>query len=99
MYLDPAHHGLDDLTSRGEVGGRQPVRHPRGELLQSADDQPEFGLECPLVAQDAHLLRERTRALPEVRDPRLELALVDQPLRIAVDQARDAPLHRVVLTP
>ena len=78
----------DELPLGGPVGGRQPILHLRGERLEAVHHEAELILEAGRVGQFAGLRFQHADALPQAPDPGLELFLLDQALRVAVDQPR-----------
>jgi hypothetical protein len=85
----------DELPLRGPLGGRQPILHLRGERLEAVHHEAELALEAGRVGQFAGLRFQHADALPQAPDPGLELLLLDQALRVAVDQPRQ-PLPQLL---
>ena len=106
-----AEHDVDLLTVDGyplDQGADQgPLRLPlhlvealvdrRSEGLQLADQQGQLPLLRGMIHQLAELPFQRGEALVEPADARLEVRLLDQPLRVGVDQAADARAQRAGL--
>jgi hypothetical protein len=90
VHLDALDQGTNEVTARVPVRRRQAVAHLRGKLLQPPDHQPQLGVEGRFVGQLPCLRLQVGEALPQAPDPRLELAFVDEPLGVAIDQPRQA---------
>ena len=84
--LDARHDRADQLPAGIPVGGVELLADLAGELFQPTDQQPEILVQRGVVGELARLLLKAGQALPQARDPWLELLLVDQPLGVAVDQ-------------
>lgn len=78
----------DELPLGGPIGGRQPILHLRRERLEAINHEAELALEQCRVGECAGLRFQRPDPLPQSADPGRELPLVDQALRITVDQPR-----------
>jgi hypothetical protein len=91
--LDFLHQGPDDRPSCVPSRLVQLVRDSLGELLQLADQQPEFRLLVRLADPLPIFSLQFGQPLSRRRDPWLELRLVDQPVAVGVDQSRNHLLH------
>src|SRR5271156_5513880 len=70
------------------------IGDPGREVLQAADYERKVALDLDGVERGSMPLLELGKALFQTCDARLELRLVDEALRIAVDQPTDAAPHR-----
>ena len=83
--LDLLDQRPDDLPPRVPVRLLEALRDTSRELLQLADDQPQFrllgGLADPLTIVRLQL----GQPLPRRRDPRLKFRLLEQPVAVGID--------------
>jgi hypothetical protein len=86
----PLHQGTDQLSSAGPVCFFQPVFHLCGKVLESPDDQVQFCVQGRFICELVGLLFECRDPLSKVGDPGLELALLNEPFGITVDQPGQA---------
>ena len=84
--LDARHDRADQLPAGIPIGGVELLGDLTGELFQATDQQAEILVQRGLVGELASLLLKTGEALPQARDPWLELLLLDEAFRVAVDQ-------------
>src|SRR5215831_7855282 len=80
----------DEVAFARPVGGLQPLVEFGGKVLQTANNQLQFPVQGGLLCQRLALLFQPGEPLTQAGKPRLELRLVDEALRITVDQAGHA---------
>ena len=85
----------DGLPLGGPIGGRQSVLHLRRERLEAINHEAQLALEEGRVGQFVGLRFQYADPLPQAPDPGFELPLLDQALRVAVDQPRQ-PLPQLL---
>ena len=83
--FDPFHEGPNDLAPLQPIGSGESLSYLDGKCVQSSNNQPELLLERHCLREVVHLLLEDGDALPQPRDPRLKLGLLNQPLGITID--------------
>ncbi len=88
--LDPLDQRPNDTTLGRPVQLVQPVMKGAREVLQVTDDQPQVTLLGRLRGEVSGLGIQHRRPLFEPGDAGLKLALLDEPLGVAVDEAPDA---------
>ena len=85
-HLHPLDQCPDEVALARPVSSLQAVAEFGGKLLQMADDQLQFPLQGDLVCQRLALLLQAGEAWAQVSHPRLKLSVVDEALRVTVDQ-------------
>src|SRR5215470_19025873 len=103
IWVDPKHdidfvtrdfHSLHQCPDEGAfarpVGGLQAVVEFGGKVLQPANNQLQCPLHSGLIGQRLALLLQAGEALAQASHPGLKLALVDEALRVTIDQSGDA---------
>src|SRR5262245_11475426 len=98
-WIDPKHeidlvtrdfHPLDQRPDKvafaRPIGGLQAVAEFGRKVLQPANNQLQFALQSGLIRQRLALLLQPGEALAQAGNPRLKLGLVNEALRITVDQ-------------
>jgi hypothetical protein len=88
-HLDPLQQRPDDLPAGRQVGVRQAILDPTGEVVQPAEEFPQVGLRRPLVPPGRGVRLQPGEPFPGGPDPWLELALTQQPILVRVHQ----PIH------
>jgi hypothetical protein len=86
VHFHPLHQGADHLASAGPIRFLQPVSHLRSKVFQSADDQLQLYVQGGFIHKLLGLFFQFCHPLSEVRDPRLELTLLNEPFGVTVDQ-------------
>src|SRR5262249_33189853 len=99
IWVDPKHdvhlvardfHPLDqrpdEVALARPVSRLQPVVEFGGEVLQAANNQLQFPVQGGLVRQRLALLLQAGQTLAQAGNPGLKLRLVNEALRITVDQ-------------
>src|SRR5216683_6564692 len=89
-YFHPLHQGPDEIPLARPVGCLQSAVDFGRKIFESANNQLEFRLQGRLIRPRLTLLFQASEALTEAGNPGLELVLVDEALRIAVNQPGDA---------
>ena len=92
--FDAAHENTYDFLHACRIETIEAIGDLGRKVLQAADDERKITLDLNGVKRGAMPLLELGKALFHTRDARLELRLVDEALRIAVDQPTDAAPHR-----
>ena len=90
VNLDARHDRADQLATGIPISGVELLGDLAGELFQAPDQQPEILVPRGFVGEVARLLLKAGQALAQARDPWFELLLVDESLRVAVDQPGQA---------
>src|SRR5215831_3871248 len=99
IWVDPKHdidlvtrdfHPLDqrsdEVALARPIGGLQTVVEFGGKVLQPANNQLQFALQGGLLRQRLALLLQPGEALAQAGNPGLKLGLIDEALRVTVDQ-------------
>ena len=94
--LDSPDEGAKDLAPAEPVQAVQSLAHLRGEVLKSARYKGQVALGLGRFEGRLMLLGELGQSSFHSGDARLELGLVDHPLRIAVD-SRPIPRFKVAI--
>jgi len=89
-YFHPLHQGPDAIPLARPVGCLQSAVDFGRKIFESANNQLSFRLQGRLIRPRLTLLFQAGEALTEADKPGLELVLVDEALRLAVDQPGDA---------
>src|SRR5215470_11507152 len=76
----------DEVPFARPIGGLQAVAEFGSKVLQPANNQLQFALQGGLIRQRLALLLQPGEALAQAGNPRLKLGLVNEALRITVDQ-------------
>ena len=92
--FDAAHENTYDFLHANRIETIEAIGDLGRKVLQAADHERKVTLDLNGVKRGAMPLLELGKALFQTRDARLELGLVDEALRIAVDQPTDAAPHR-----
>jgi len=92
--FDAAHEDTYDFLHADAIDNIETIGDLGREVLQSADYERKVALDLDGVERGSMPLLKLGKALFQTRDARLELRLVDEALRIAVDQPTDAAPHR-----
>jgi hypothetical protein len=87
-YFDALYEGSNNLAPGQPICPGQPIPHLGGKRIQSPNNQAQFLLERSFLHELLGLLFQAGDALAQPRDPRLKLRLLDQSLRITIDQPR-----------
>src|SRR5215471_11587897 len=103
IWVDPKHdidfvtrdfHSLHQCPDEGAfarpVGGLQAVVEFGGKVLQPTNNQLQFALQGGLLRQRLALLLQPGEALAQAGNPGLKLGLIDEALRVTVDQPGQA---------
>src|SRR5712691_9871537 len=106
VRIDPKHnidvipghfHSLDqrpdEVALARPVGGLQAAVEFGRKIFETANNQLQFPVQGRLIRQGLALLLQAGKALTQARNPGLKLLLVNQALRITVDQPGDALSH------
>src|SRR5262249_51228187 len=88
--FDPLDQRPDEVALARPVGSLQAIVELRRKVFQPANNQLQFPVQSGLLGQRLALLLQAGEALAQASHPGLKLALVDEALRIAVDQPGDA---------
>jgi hypothetical protein len=99
LDLDRFHQTTNDLTPFGEISPTEAAANLRGEIFQLPQHQPQFLPLGRAILGGRRFLLQACQPFAESRHPRLELALLQQPLFITIDQSADPTLHRLDLLP
>src|SRR5262249_47472565 len=83
----------DEVPFARPVGDLQAVVEFGGKVLQTANNQLQFALQGGLISQRLALLLQPGEALAQAGNPGLKLGLIDEALRITVDQPGHALAH------
>ena len=83
--LDPPHEGADNVPPDRPVRPVQPVPDQGGEGFQLTNDELERAVLLGGIPERGGFGFESRDAPAQAGEPRLELALADQPFGIAVD--------------
>src|SRR5215467_2452180 len=99
IWVDPKHdidlvtrdfHPLDqrsdEVALARPIGGLQTVVEFSDKVLQPTNNQLQFALQGGLLRQRLALLLQPGEALAQTGNPRLKLGLIDEALRVTVDQ-------------
>jgi hypothetical protein len=89
--LDPTDHRSDDLARAVPVQSIQAPVNRVGKVLQAPDDERQVPFDFGIGGQLLPFCLEVRQALPHAADTGLELAALDYPFGIAVDEPSDAP--------
>ena len=90
IHFHPLHQGADHLASAGPIRFLQTVSHLRSKVFQSADDQLQVCVQGGCIRQLVGLFLQFRDPLSELHDAGLELALLNKPLGITINQPRQA---------
>src|SRR5215471_1920811 len=106
IWVDPKHnvhfvacdfHPLDqrpdEVAFACPIGSLQAVVEFGGKVLQAANNQLQFALHGGLFRQRLALLLQPGEALAQAGNPGLKLGLIDEALRVTVDQPGHALAH------
>src|SRR5687768_3701721 len=86
IHFHPLHQGADQLASAGPVCFLQPVFHLCGKVFEAPDNQLQFGVQGGFICELVRLCFQFRHPLSEVCDLWLELALLNEPFGVTVDQ-------------
>ena len=88
--LDALDQETDQIAPRRPIHVIQPAADRLGESLELADDHRQGRPQIGRVDRGFPLLLQGTDPLPEARHARFEVLLLDDAVRVAVDQASHA---------